>query len=79
MIRIESIICGGRMLIHTYSDDNRYVVRDGISYEEAYDPPEFNRTYTEGDKIPSVEPQIEIAPDTTAEDILAILLGGAEE
>lgn len=38
-------------LIRTYSDEGRYVVRDGISYEEAVDPPQFNRQYTEGDVI----------------------------
>ena len=47
MIRTEMI----GDLIRTYSDEGRYVVRDGISYEEAIDPPQFNRQYTEGDII----------------------------
>lgn len=42
-------------LIRTYSDGGRYVVRDGISYEEAVDPPQFNRQYTEGDVIEADE------------------------
>ena len=47
MIRMEMI----GDLIRTYSDDGRYVVRDGISYEEAIDPPQLNRQYTEGEII----------------------------
>ena len=38
-------------------------------YDEAYDPAEFNRTYTETN-IP-----IETGEDTTAEEILDILTG----
>ena len=44
-----------RKMIRTYSDENRYVVRDGISYSKACDPAEFGRTYTEGDVIPEPE------------------------
>ena len=42
----------GRELVRTYSTENRYVVRNGINYEEAIDPPEFERVYTEGELIP---------------------------
>ena len=38
-------------LIRTYSDEGRYVVRDGVSYEEAVDPAQYNRQYTEGEII----------------------------
>lgn len=41
----------GRDFIRTVSDENRFVVRDGVNYEEAYDPVEYQREYTEGDKI----------------------------
>ena len=44
-----------RKVIRTYSDEGRYVVRDGISYAEACDPVEFGREYTEGDLIPVEE------------------------
>ena len=54
--------------IRTYSDDGRYVVRDGTSYSEACDPAEYGRTYTEGDVMKN---------DATAEEILNILTGGA--
>lgn len=78
MIQIESAFIDGRMFIHTYSDEQRYVVRNGVSYVEAYDPPQFNRTYTEGDPIPPEElpPQEEEPEEPTVEEILNILLGG---
>ena len=51
----EEYYVNDRKMIRTYSDENRYVIRDGISYSEACDPAEFGRTYTEGDLI--VEPE----------------------
>ena len=51
MIRTENLTIGERAFVRTYSDEGRYVVRDGVSYEEAVDPAEFNRQYTEGDLI----------------------------
>lgn len=52
MIVTENFKVGERDFIRTYSDAGRYVVRDGITYDEACDPAEFGRTYTEGDLIP---------------------------
>lgn len=52
MIKQEHFTVGERDFIRTYSDANRYVVRDGISYSEACDPAETGRTYTEGDTLP---------------------------
>ena len=49
MIKVETFYIGEREFTRTYSDANRYVVRDGVSYSEACDPAEFGRTYTEGD------------------------------
>lgn len=49
MIRTEIFYVDDTEFTRTYSDANRYVVRDGISYSEACDPSEFGRTYTEGD------------------------------
>ena len=48
-------------LIRTYSTEGRYVVRNGINYEEAIDPPEFGRTYTEGELIPQDDLQNDYA------------------
>jgi len=64
----ERFDVNGRDFIRTYSDENRYVVRDGVEYSEACDPAEFNRQYTEGDVMPQDE--------TDAEEILNILTGG---
>lgn len=65
-----------REFTRAYSDANRYVVRDGVSYLEACDPAEFGRTYTEGDLIPSDESHDQdIADKAQAYDILT----GVEE
>lgn len=66
----EHFDVNGRDFIRTYSDVNRYVVRDGVEYGEACDPAEFGRTYTEGDVMPT--------DDADAAEILDILMGGAE-
>lgn len=48
MIIQETYILGNREFIRTYSNENRYVVREDIEYSEANDPAEFHREYTEG-------------------------------
>lgn len=68
----EHFDVNGRDFIKTYSDDGRYVVRDGVEYSEACDPAEFGRVYTEGEVMP-VEDE-----DTEAQEILDILTGEAE-
>lgn len=70
MIRTETVIINDREFTRTWSDANRYVVRDGISYSEAYDPSEFGRTYTEGDVMDEDESE--------AEEIVNILTGESE-
>ena len=70
MIVVEKVMIDGREFNLTYSDDDRLVVRDGVAYDEALDPAEYGRTYTEGDKKD---------PDATAEEILGILLGEEEQ
>lgn len=68
---VETFYIGEREFTRTYSNANRYVVRDGVSYSEACDPAEFDRQYTEGELLP--------VDDSEAEEILDILLGGADE
>lgn len=68
MIKMETVMIDDREFTRTYSDNGKYVVRDGVSYEEAWDPSELGRTYTEGDYIPE-----EDIP--TPEEILDIILG----
>ena len=70
MIITESFEIKGIPFIRTYSDVRRYIVREGVEYEIAEDPAEFNRTYTEGRFIED--------EDLTADEILDILLGEAE-
>lgn len=61
----------GVVLNKTYSDEGRYVVRDGVSYTEAIDPAELNRQYTEGDIIPTEETDLtETEEKAKAYDIL---------
>lgn len=62
MIIQEHVDFDGRDFVRTASDAGRYVVRDGVSYEEAYDPAEFGRTYNEGaiiGELPTVEDKAE--------------------
>lgn len=55
MIIVEHLIINNEDFTRTYSDEFRYVVREGAQYTEAYDPARFGRTYTEGDLIPEEE------------------------
>lgn len=40
----------GVVLNRTYSDKGMMIERDGVRYEEAIDPAELNREYTETDE-----------------------------
>lgn len=53
LIKTEHLTINGRAFVRTYSDSNRYVVREGAAYTEAYDPEEFGRVYEEGEIIES--------------------------
>lgn len=76
MIITENITIRGREFIRTTSDENRYVVRDGVAYTEAIDPVGSGRVYTEGDIMP------EESTDMTETEAKAaaydILVGEAE-
>lgn len=67
MIQTEQITINNKLFIRTWSDSDRYVVRDGVEYSEAIDPVEFNRVYTEGNRI--VDSELE-DPYATAGHIL---------
>lgn len=70
-IIVETFYINDREFTRTYSNANRYVVRDGVSYSEACDPAEFGRTYIEGDIIPSDESGTsDISDKAEAYDIL---------
>lgn len=72
MIVKEQFYVGEKLFNRVYSDAGRYVVRDGVEYSEACDPAEFEREYTEGNLMPAEE------RESQAEEILDIILGGAE-
>lgn len=73
MIVQEHFDVNGRDFVRTYSDEGRYVVRDGVEYSEACDPAEFGRTYNEGDYMEDEE-RTDLADKAEAYDIL---MGGA--
>lgn len=51
----EILLINGRRFTRSYSDQNRFIVRDDTAYSEAYDPTELDRRYTEGELIPDDE------------------------
>ena len=70
MIKTETIRISGHDFVRSYSDSG-YYIHGGMpegDYAEAIDPAELGRTYTETD--------IPIEGDTTAEEVLNVLLGG---
>lgn len=50
MIHTEMIEINGRRLRRTYSDTYK-IARDGVEYDEAIDPIDTDRTYTETDTL----------------------------
>lgn len=73
MIKTETIIIDGRECVRTYSDSG-VKIHGGYpeaDYDEAVDPTDRGRTYTETD--------IPVDGDTTAEKLLSILTGGDAE
>lgn len=62
-IVVEHFDHNGEDFTRTYSDAGRFVVREGVSYDEAVDPAKYGRTYTEGELMPvdDEEPEDEYA------------------
>lgn len=67
-----TVTINGHQYDYTYSDAGRYVVRDGVSYDEAYDPLNSGRVYTEGEIIATDE-------EADAGEVLDVLLGGSDD
>lgn len=80
MIVQENYTLNGRDFVRTYSDANRYVVRDGVAYSEANDPAEFGRVYTEGEPMPPEEFDAQTAYQQLRVDLAAAtsMLAGTE-
>ena len=71
MLITEKVNIRNRDFIRTYSDEGRYVVRDGVSYSEAIDPLDSGRVYTEGEVMPGeVTDMTEVEAKAKAYDIL---------
>lgn len=47
MIVTEEISINRKEFVKTYSSTGNYIERDGVRYDEAIDPVEFGRVYTE--------------------------------
>lgn len=50
MLKTENVNINGKGYIRTWSDNHMMLERDGALYEEALDPAELGRTYTETDQ-----------------------------
>lgn len=61
MICTEKVTYSGKEYIRTWSDTGMMIERDGVLYEEAVDPADSGRTYTETD-VPIVEITAEADP-----------------
>lgn len=69
MIKTEIITVNGRQLVRTYSDTGRKIQRDGVIYDEAIDPIDSGRTYTEASEGAGTT-------EISAEEALDIIIGG---
>ena len=79
MIIKEEMMINNRKFIRTYSDEGRYVVRDGVSYEDAVDPADKNREYTEGDYIPNrpISQDVDDDVELSDEQAAIVIMGGS--
>lgn len=68
MIYTETVIINGRQYVHTYSDAYT-LLRDGVEYDEAIDPVDSGRTYSESTTLKA---------DISAEEALKIITEGTE-
>ena len=71
MVIYETRTLNGVEYDYAYSDEGRYLIRDGRQYETVYNPLGSGRTYEEGDPIPPEEGD--------AQAVLNILLGGPDD
>ncbi len=67
MIQREYLTVNEREFVRTWSDEGKFIVRDGDLYEEAIDPAEYGRTYTETDA------DIEVSAETALAELTEVL------
>jgi len=70
MVKYKDKIIDGRACIYAYSDKGVKLERDGELYDDAYDPAELGREYTETDIPIDGEPMDETEEKAKAYDIL---------
>ena len=71
MIITENLTINGKAFVKTYSDSGFMVERDGVRYDEAIDPAELGRMYTETDAlIEREDAMIETEQKANAYDII---------
>lgn len=58
----------GVRLVRTYSDAGKLIERDGVLYEEAIDPEDSGRVYTESDM------DMEISAETALAELTEVLI-----
>lgn len=69
MINTETITIRDKQFIRTYSDQNKYIERDGVQYSEAIDPIDTNRIYIETNVDIEIDGVKEVEYDVTNENI----------
>ena len=67
MIQREYLTVNEKKFVRTWSDEGKFIARDGIFYEEAVDPAEFGRTYIETDA------DIEVSEETALAELMEVL------
>ena len=67
MIQTENMTINGKAFVRTFSDSGKLIQREGVLYEEAIDPAEFGRTYTETDE------HIEVSPEEALAELMEVL------
>ena len=75
MVIRERIMINERAFVRSYSDEGRYLIRDGVAYGEAIDPAEYaeERVYAEGDIMSDDDAAGMGGNEATAEDYQAAL------
>ena len=68
----------GVVLNRTYSDRGYYIIRDDVMYEEAIDPADSGRVYTES-TVPIPQPEPDPEEETEAYAEAGRILLGEEE
>lgn len=67
MLFIENVTINGREFTHTWSDSHT-IIRDGVEYDEAYDPIGSDRVYDETNTLKEM-----VCDEVTGDEFLDML------